>query len=326
MYISSALKRTLQEAGSGKLANDFDANAVTQFVSTKLFKNIENKSDHDLIREAMKTKGQIEKMPNYNEFIESIKVLQMRSLEQNAVNTKRILELFIKVRDTLQSNTKQFQDAFKTGDMESKAIQLTYASVVSALFISNSILIANVVDYVNDPVAIKKIMINDGRAADLESSLPIERLRKFLNISNDVKFKKFLNEATLFENECLNEYVGVIAAVAGTVVIGVALLSFVRDIVDFIFSSRQKASSWLKIQGNLLKMNAIKQNPNGNVRKKQEEYSEVFYTLANKIKIESQYAEKSAMKEIKDSDNEIERGVQQINTDDQFKTGSGSLI
>ena len=96
-----------------------------------------------------------------------------------------------------------------------------------------------------------------------------------------------------------------IGATAGIIWIACNIIPFIRELIYWIYKTRQKISDAAELQAEFLETNIeiLKKNPNEKTQKiisRQERHIKIFRTIARKFSLESDKAQRDAKKEISD--------------------------
>lgn len=306
-----------------------NADAVTSVISSAVFKFISDKTDHPAIKAAMSTSGDITKMEGYKDSVSAMSFLVNAATTTSfggkpALKVKQSAALILNVAKILADDKSHYQAAFRKGKTESKSVQYIYAGVAAGIVYSASYIIAKCVDLQTMPDGTVRPVIIEERADEVLASLPISRLQRFYDAASKPSFKKVFNEAVEYDAECLAESYGFIGAIAASVTIIAALLFVARDIITWIFSTRQQLSGYLAMQGTMLKLNASRLGQ-GNVRKAQQGYADAFFKAADFVKVNTDSAEKAAIQTTELENRQIEAVVSNTRTANSVSSG-GSLI
>ena len=286
--------------------DEAEQNTVLLSLTNKLYQMIVAKIDDVEKGDIPKSRGDITRLPKYNQLKECAKTLTS-IFEQYKEDTAPI-----KVIENAIDNLEDNSDVFVQSYMAKVDFGIMiYESVTLAVISSLSYMIACCIEYVKDPK-------NDGLTIVMDKT-GVAKVKEHLLYENLVKF----NEACrtndienalrpLIKNRTQNLFgVGGLVLVKGLLIavpVIIALIPLVKDLVYYFFAARQRVSVYFDIQADLLEMNAneLKDNPNittdadrKSVIRKQLQVARTFRQIADKLAVEAKTAENKADKEIK---------------------------
>ena len=286
--------------------DEAEQNTVLLSLTNKLYQMIVAKIDDIEKGDIPKSRGDITRLPKYNQMKECAKTLTS-IFEQYKEDTAPI-----KVIENAIDNLEDNSDVFVQSYMAKVDFGIMiYESVTLAVIGSLSYMIACCIEYVKDPK-------NDGLTIVMDKT-GVAKVKEHLLYENLVKF----NEACrtndienairpLIKNRTQNLFgVGGLVLVKGILIaipVIIALIPLVKDLVYYFFAARQRVSVYFDIQADLLEMNAneLKDNPNittdadrKSVIRKQLQVARTFRQIADKLAVEAKTAENKADKEIK---------------------------
>ena len=286
--------------------DEAEQNTVLLSLTNKLYQMIVAKIDDIEKGDIPKSRGDITRLPKYNQLKECAKTLTS-IFEQYKEDTAPI-----KVIENAIDNLEDNSDVFVQSYMAKVDFGIMiYESVTLAVIGSLSYMIACCIEYVKDPK-------NDGLTIVMDKT-GVAKVKEHLLYENLVKF----NEACrtndienairpLIKNRTQNLFgVGGLVLVKGILIaipVIIALIPLVKDLVYYFFAARQRVSVYFDIQADLLEMNAneLKDNPNittdadrKSVIRKQLQVARTFRQIADKLAVEAKTAENKADKEIK---------------------------
>lgn len=286
--------------------DEAEQNTVLLSLTNKLYQMIVAKIDDVEKGDIPKSRGDITRLPKYNQLKECAKTLTS-IFEQYKEDTAPI-KVIENAIDNLEDNSDVFVQAYMA---KVDFGIMIYESVTLAVIGSLSYMIACCIEYVKDPK-------NDGLTIVMDKT-GVVKVKEHLLYENLVKF----NEACrtndienairpLIKNRTQNLFgVGGLVLVKGILIaipVIIALIPLVKDLVYYFFAARQRVSVYFDIQADLLEMNAneLKDNPNittdadrKSVIRKQLQVARTFRQIADKLAVEAKTAENKADKEIK---------------------------
>lgn len=286
--------------------DEAEQNTVLLSLTNKLYQMIVAKIDDVEKGDIPKSRGDITRLPKYNQLKECAKTLTS-IFEQYKEDTAPV-----KVIENAIDNLEDNSDVFVQSYMAKVDFGIMiYESVTLAVIGSLSYMIACCIEYVKDPK-------NDGLTIVMDKT-GVAKVKEHLLYENLIKF----NEACrtndienairpLIKNRTQNLFgVGGLVLVKGLLIavpVIIALIPLVKDLVYYFFAARQRVSVYFDIQADLLEMNAneLKDNPNittdadrKSVIRKQLQVARTFRQIADKLAVEAKTAENKADKEIK---------------------------
>ena len=286
--------------------DEAEQNTVLLSLTNKLYQMIVAKIDDVEKGDIPKSRGDITRLPKYNQLKECAKTLTS-IFEQYKEDTAPI-KVIQNAIDNLEDNSDVFVQSYMA---KVDFGIMIYESVTLAVIGSLSYMIACCIEYVKDPK-------NDGLTIVMDKT-GVAKVKEHLLYENLVKF----NEACrtndienalrpLIKNRTQNLFgVGGLVLVKGLLIavpVIIALIPLVKDLVYYFFAARQRVSVYFDIQADLLEMNAneLKDNPNittdadrKSVIRKQLQVARTFRQIADKLAVEAKTAENKADKEIK---------------------------
>lgn len=251
------------------------------------------------------TKGNIRKLPKYRQMRECIEILHNIFLQYKE-DTKPVDEI-----DNALSNLENYSDLFissYSGDIEFGI--MTYETVSLGVVTSIGFMIAVCIEYVKDP---KK----QGLSIVLKKT-GVSKVKDFIVYENLIKFNETCKRGDLeralrplIKNKVKNMFengLSLLHVVIAVPVILVAVIPFLKHLTYFFYSTRERMSTYLDAQSDLLKMNAAELKSNDNIKtesdkkkviERQLAIASFFSKTANKIAIKSKEGEIKATREIK---------------------------
>jgi hypothetical protein len=269
-----------------------------------LVDRLKRRSDHEAIKAAMSSKGDVTKVEGFatlNECVTRLAAIDGGGSLGKPMRTVR------RTLDALVRHKPAFTQAF--GDGGSEAVRLVYASAVAGLWHAVSLLCVDGVTFVKGADGNFGQVANKSGIDALAGTILFTRLEKFADSAATYGFETTVTEsAPAIEREALREAVfhelfgGVIAGIA----VLIALLYIARDLTEFFYTLRGTFSRWLETQARFLEMNAASLGSvKPTARAKQEEYARRLRALADRIKVDEADAEKQASRSIQQNDREL---------------------
>jgi len=271
-------------------------------------------SDHELVRSAMSSKGDITRITGYDNLEACIKRLKTIDAGKGAMGQG--LTTVVRAHAVFTGHRADFQAAFAEGGSE--AVRLAYANAATALWHVVTLLCAEAVSF--DPPkggrGTPVIGVNRGGAARVATLTPVRRLTEFCDQAEKSGFKRLIREDAVraeYEAGALVEFFGPAAGLAakavtavtgamgtvGTVATGVglaiaatiALVYGARWLAEYYYSTRGQVATWLETQATFLKTNATALGQ-GSKREGQEKWAERLRRLADRVRVDADDAER----------------------------------
>lgn len=267
-----------------------------------LVERLRRRSDHEAVKAAMASKGDITKVEGYKNMADCLSRLAV--LDSNSGSLGKPLRVAQRAHQVLLKQRPAFTHAF--GKDGSEAVRLVYANAVAALLHTVSLLCAEGVTFVKGASGNYSPVANRAGIDSLAGSVIVTRLERFCDSAEKYGFEQTVTEAApMFEREAFNEAIGLIAGAALAVTGMVALLLLARDLAEKFYSLRGTFTRWLEVQARYLDMNSASVSSPA-ARAKQEEYATRLRALADRIRVDDADTERSAVKAIQDDDRALE--------------------
>ena len=270
-----------------------------------LLERLRRRSDHESIKMAMASRGDVTKMEGYQNLSGCLS--RLSALDGGTGAMGRPLRVAQQAHAVLVRQRPVFAQAFQSGGSES--VRLVYANAVAALWHLVSLLCVEAVSFVKSPDGTYSTVVNKNGAESLAGSVFVTRLERFNDAAGKYGFEQTVTEtAQLVEQEAFHESLALRAGLVVTGLIGLMFLA--RDLAEKFYSLRGTFTRWLEVQARFLEMNAAtlgaaKQAP----RAKQEEYAARFRSLADRIRVDDADTERSSVRAIQQDDQELEANM-----------------
>lgn len=225
---------------------------VNNNMVNKLFQSAVNKSHVDF-GDIPKSKGDVTKYSGYKSMVESLDILKNLSLK----NSHKIpqIETVQKALDNIVTNRNLFERGFK---LNKEYVTLQYNTLVMSCVIATSALIVSYVDYIKRVDRVEFVIIN---ANNTPGELCIENLTKFNKSVSTGDFIKVMNGIITSGSE---GFTGTGTAIASAIIMGAIFgVTFMRDIVFYVYYSRVKIAEYLRVQALFLELNKNNINSQG---------------------------------------------------------------
>ena len=284
--------------------NESDQDSVLLALTGKLYSAIVDRVDDIDFGEIPETKGDVEKLPNYEKITGCIDTIR-----DILIRYKQPTESIDQIQKAV-SNLVMKKDVFKKGYIANiEIIQVTYCEMALAIVNSLSYMIAATIEYVKLPNDDGfQIVLDKTGIARTKDSLIYHTLVRFNTACDKGQIEKAFEP--LIKARVKN-FVGAddIAIVAGGfAILGLLMniLPILRELTFFFYSTRTRISQYFDLQADLLETNAaaielgeVKTlDEKKKVTKRQMSIANFFKTCSNKICIDQVQASKEAEKEI----------------------------
>ena len=286
-----------------------------------LVERLRRRSDHEAVKAAMASKGDVTKMDGYANL--SSCITQLSTIEAGSGSLGKPLRVARRAHAVLQQQRPAFARAFAPGGSE--AVQLVYASAVAALWHTVSLLCADGVTFVKGATGNYSAVANRSGVDGMAGSIVVTRLEQFVDQAEKYGFDTVVTEAApAIESEALRE--AVLHELVGTVIAGLGaltlLLYIARDLAEWFYALRGTFTRWLETQARFLEMNAaILGASKSAARSKQEEYASRLRALADRIRVDDADAARTAAKTIHGDDRSIDAELRRPSAE-----GAGVLL
>ena len=272
-----------------------------------LIERLRRRSDHEAVKAAMASKGDVTKVEGYKTMADCLN--KLAQLDAGSGSLGKPFRTAQRAHGILLKQRPAFTHAFGKGGSE--AVQLVYANAVAALWHTVSLLCAEGVTFVKGANGTYSPVANRGGVDALAGSVLVTRLERFVDAAEKYGFEQAVTEAApLFEQEAFHEAIGLIAGMTLAAAGIAALLMLARDLAEKFYSLRGTFARWLEVQARFLDMNAAAiGDGRPAARAKQEEYATRLRALADRIRVDDADTEREAVKAIQRSDQELSSEV-----------------
>ena len=285
--------------------NEAEQGSVLTALTSKLYDNIVSKVDDIDYGDIPNTKGDIEKLPNFNKLTECVNLLR-DILNEYKQDTAPIGEISMAISN-IAARKDLFIRAFKL-DVELPIIM--YNTTVLSIINAVSYMIATSIEFMKTPNQDSfKITLDKVAYSKTKSNMLYNNIKKFNACCNSGKFDEAME--FIIKQRVKNSMREAAAlGVAGGIIAGIAIvlniIPILRELVFFFYYTRMRVSDFFDIQADLLQMNAYNLENNDKIDSqkrervvsKQLKIVELFRKIANKISINGKKAEVETTKEI----------------------------
>ena len=299
--------------------NEADQNKVLVSLTSKLYDNVVDRIDDIDFGEIERSRGDIEKLPNFETLHECLNNMA-RLLIEFKQDTKPVDTIAESVSDIIESKgiwTKAYA-------VNAELPMITYNTIVLAIIEATSYMVSMCVDFVKSPSQdTMQIMIDKSALTKSKGHLLFKNLESFNEAYRKGQVTKAMEHVLdetvsnktmdTSKKNLLGFYTGASAAAAVVGVVGLlfCIIPIIRELIFLFFYYRVRISEFFDVQADLLQVSAYNVENNRldltsterkNISKKQMKVADDFRKIARKIAVDGATAEKSASKDIKAED------------------------
>lgn len=297
--------------------NEADQNKVMMSLAGKLYSKIVEKVDDIDYGGVPASKGDITKIPNYMNMKECLDIIRELVIEYN--ESPDCVDTVLKSIDNLKDSKNMWEKAFM---MNCELPMVFYNNIALAIVSSVSLLLANCIEFIKDPVSGSfNATLDKSGLAKSKNHLLFKNLEQFNAAykKGDVKkvMEVFMNgtkkvkESSLEfgDNEAITEEVAttIIAGVfiGATIIILLKLiLSILQELVQIFYCTKQNISDYFAYQADAIMLNAENlklsvtktQSERDKIYKKQVKVAERYKKWSNIFAIKFKNAENQSIK------------------------------
>lgn len=285
--------------------DEAEENSVLLSLTNKLYEMVVGKVDDIDFGDIPQSRGNIYKFSKYKQVRDCIECMH-DIFVQYKEDTAPIDEI-----EHALSNLENNRDLFiacYAGNIE--VGKMIYETIALAIVQSISYMIAVTIEFIKTPRRdTLQIVVDKTGVSKAKDHILYQSLFKFNESCASGDIDKVLRP--LIKNRSKNLIETIAIGVTGAIVIAIfasSIIGFLRDLVYFFYASRERMSTYLDIQSNLLEMNAQELKDNdyiatvGNkdkVIKRQLAIASMFHKVADKIAIDAKSSDTKASREIK---------------------------
>ena len=302
--------------------NEADQNKVLVSLTSKLYDNVVDRVDDIDFGEIERTRGDIEKLPNFS------------TLHECLNNMARLLIEFKQDTKPVDTIAESISDIIESRDIWTKAYavnaelpMITYNTIVLAIIEATSYMVSMCVEFVKSPSQdTMQIMIDRSALTKSKSHLLFKNLESFNDayrkgqvekamnhVLDDAVSKKTIDSSKKNFIGGIGFYTGgaAVAAVIGVAGLLFCIIPIIRELIFLFFYYRVKISDFFEVQADLLQVNSynvqnnrldLTKDERKKIASKQMKVADDFRKIARKIAVDGAQAEKSASKDIKAED------------------------
>lgn len=295
--------------------NEADQNKILVSLTSKLYDNVVDKVDDIDFGEIEMSKGDIEKLPNFE------------TLHECLNNMARLLIEFKQDTHPVDQIAECISNMIETKDMWKKAYALnvelpmiTYNTIVLAIIEATSYMVSMCVEFVKSPSEdTMKIMIDKSALTKSKSHMILKNIESFNSAFRKGQVQKamwhVIDESSKKKNFVgLGIYtgLGVGAAVVGIAGLLFCIIPLIRELIFLFYYTRVRVSDFFEVQADLLQVSSYNVENNRldltkeerkKIAAKQMKTADKFRNASRFIAIKTAEAENKAVKEIKKEDN-----------------------
>ena len=295
--------------------NEADQNKVLVSLTSKLYDNVVDKVDDIDFGEIERSKGDIEKLPNFETLHECLNTMAKLLIEFKQ-DTKPVDSIAQCISNFIESKsiwTKAYA-------VNAELPIVTYNTMMLAVIEATSYMVSMCVEFVKSPSQdTMQILIDKSALTKSKGHMLLKNIEAF----NDAYRKGQVEKAMMHvinDNAAKKNFLGLGLYTGGAVaaaVVGVAGLLFciipiIRELIFLFFYYRVRVSEFFDVQSDLIQINAYNVENNSRldltkderkkISAKQMKVADDFKKLANKIAVDGATAEKNAIRDIKIED------------------------
>lgn len=291
--------------------NEADQNKVLVSLTSKLYDNVVDKVDDIDFGEIEMTKGDIEKLPNFNTLSECL--INMRQLliefKQDTKPVDTITECIANLIDSKHIWTKAY-------GVNAELPMITYNTMVLAIIEATSYMVSMCVEFIKSPSQdTMQVMIDKSALTKSKGHMLFKNIDSFNSAYRKGQVEKAMMHV-IDESAKKKNFVGFYGIGVGAAVVGIAGLLFciipiIRELIFLFYYNRVRVSDFFEVQADLLQINAYNVENNRldltkeerkNISSKQLKIAEKFRAISRNIAVQASDAENKASKEIKKED------------------------
>lgn len=286
--------------------NEADRAAVLTSLTSKLYDSIVDKVDDIDFGSIASSKGDITKIENYEQLLDTVQVLRQIITEyhQDTEPVDVVIDAIANIRDMKPLWVKGYQ-------MNLSMPIITYQSMTLACVSSISLLIATSIEFIKDTSSTDyKIALDKTAYNKTKDNLLYVNLKRFNQSCKDGSMEKIMQYVISTK---VKNFAGAAAIAGGTSVVFLiikVLIPIIRECIYFFYHARQSASDYFAVQADLLQVNAnnlqysadISDEDKAVIYSKQNNIAGKFRKFSNVLSIKFKKAENDTHKTIKSDD------------------------
>jgi len=294
--------------------NEADQNRVLVSLTSKLYDNVVDKVDDIDFGDIERTKGDIEKLPNFETLHQCLNTMAKLLIEfkQDTKPVDTIAECVSNLIDSKGIWTKAYA-------VNAELPIVTYNTMVLAVIEATSYMVSMCVEFVKSPSQdTMQILIDKSALTKSKGHMLFKNIEAF----NDAYRKGQVEKAMMHvinDNAAKKNFLGfglytggaVAAAVVGVAGLLFCIIPIIRELIFLFFYYRVRISEFFDVQAGLLQINAynvennrldLSKDERKKISAKQIKVADSFKKIADKIAVDGATAEKNAVRDIKIED------------------------
>ena len=295
--------------------NEADQNKVLVSLTSKLYDNVVDKVDDIDFGEIELTKGDIEKLPNFNTLHECLNNMTRLLIEfkQDTKPVDTIAECISNMIESKSIWTKAYA-------VNAELPMVTYNTMVLAIIEATSYMVSMCVEFIKSPSQdTMQIMIDKSALTKSKGHMLFKNIEAFNEAYRKGQVEKammhIIDESASKKNFMgfgIYGGLGVGAAVVGIAGLLFCIIPIIRELIFLFYYNRVKVSEFFEVQADLLQVNAYNVQNNRldltkeerkNISAKQMKVADNFRKVSRAIAVEAKNAETKATKDIKTENN-----------------------
>lgn len=294
--------------------NENDQNKVLVSLTSKLYDNVVDKVDDIDFGEIELTKGDIEKLPNFNTLRECLSNMNKLLIEfkQDTKPVDSISECIANMIESKSIWTKAYA-------VNAELPMVTYNTITLAIIEATAYMVSMCVEFVKSPSQdTMQIMIDKSALTKSKGHMLFKNIESFneayrkgqvekamMHVIDQSAGKKNLMGFGIYTG------IGVGAAVVGITGLLFCIIPIIRELIFLFYYSRVRVSDFFEVQANLLQISAYNVENNRldltkeerkQIAAKQMKAADKFRRISRSVAVELSGAENKASKDIKAED------------------------
>lgn len=295
--------------------NEADQNKILVSLTSKLYDNVVDKVDDIDFGEIEMTKGDIEKLSNFNTLHECLNNMAKLLIEfkQDTKPVDTIAECVSNLIESKHIWTKAYA-------VNAELPMITYNTMVLAVIEATSYMVSMCVEFIKSPSQdTMQIMIDKSALTKSKGHMLFKNIESFNSAYNKGQVEKAMMHV-IDENAKKKNFVGlgIYSGIGvGAAVVGIAGLLFciipiIRELIFLFYYNRVRVADFFEVQADLLQVNAYNVENNRldltkeerkNISAKQMKTADKFRKISRAVAVETSSAESKAVKKVKEEDN-----------------------
>ena len=293
--------------------NESDQNKVLVSLTSKLYDSVVDKIDDIDFGEIEMTKGDIEKLSNFNTLHECLNNMAKLLIEfkQDTKPIDTIAECVANMIDSKSIWTKAYA-------VNAELPMVTYNTMVLAIIEATAYMVSMCIEFIKAPSQdTMQIMIDKSALTKSKGHMLFKNIESFNNAYRKGQVEKAMMHI-IDESAKKKNFIGIYGGIGiGAAVVGIAGLLFciipiIRELIFLFYYNRVRVSDFFEVQADLLQVNAYNVENNRldltkeerkNISSKQMRTAEKFRKVSRAIAVETSDAENKATKDIKAEEN-----------------------